>query len=392
MNRIVLDTENTGSQRDKAAPFNLDNKCCVMGFKNIDTQETTILKFEYDEEPYANSIQKANEIIESADVLIGFNLKYDLHWLRRYGIVPRVYTRLFDCQLAYFLLIGQRKRYPSLSEAAEYFGVAKKLDIVKTEYWDKGLDTDEVPYPILTEYLEQDLVVTEQVYLALQATDTAKRKVLSIANQDIRVLAEMEWNGMLMDREKSLRYEKELAHRIEELDYRFKELVGCGWININSGDHLSAVLYGGTIYLTDKEEYVFKYKDGREAVKTRIVEVPFTFPQLFVPLEGSNLAKEGFYATNQATLIELKQKEKGEKEEVLDILLTRAKLEKRRGTYYAGLPKLLDAMSWSNNIIHGNLNQCVVVTGRLSSDRPNLQNIDGEVKEIFVSRYRINEQ
>ena len=72
---------------------------------------------------------------------------------------------------------------------------------------------------------------------------------------------------------------------------------------------------------------------------------------------------------------------------VLQILLTRATLEKRRGTYYIGVPALSDTMGWTNNLLHGQLNQCVAKTGRLSSSKPNLQNFDSEIKSLFTTRY-----
>ena len=73
--------------------------------------------------------------------------------------------------------------------------------------------------------------------------------------------------------------------------------------------------------------------------------------------------------------------------EVISILLTRSALNKRMGTYYLGLPKLILDMNWKHGIIYGQLNQCVARTGRLSSSKPNLQNFDGEIKTLFVSQY-----
>ena len=56
-------------------------------------------------------------------------------------------------------------------------------------------------------------------------------------------------------------------------------------------------------------------------------------------------------------------------------------------TYYQGLPKLITEMNWEYGKIHGQLNQCVARTGRLSSSKPNLQNFDSEIKNLFGSRY-----
>lgn len=73
--------------------------------------------------------------------------------------------------------------------------------------------------------------------------------------------------------------------------------------------------------------------------------------------------------------------------EVIKRILKRSGLEKRRGTYYQGLPELRQSQGWLEGKLHGQLNQCVARTGRLSSSRPNLQNFDGEIKELFYSRY-----
>ena len=48
---------------------------------------------------------------------------------------------------------------------------------------------------------------------------------------------------------------------------------------------------------------------------------------------------------------------------------------------------LREKMNWSEGMLHGNLNQCVARTGRLSSTKPNLQNISGDMKGVFGTRF-----
>ena len=62
------------------------------------------------------------------------------------------------------MLNSQNNPYPSLNEALEKYGLLLKLDVVKTEYWDKNIDTDQIPVSILQEYLEYDLTGTEEVF------------------------------------------------------------------------------------------------------------------------------------------------------------------------------------------------------------------------------------
>jgi len=70
-------------------------------------------------------------------------------------------------------------------------------------------------------------------------------------------------------------------------------------------------------------------------------------------------------------------------------ILTLRSLEKLRGTYVDALPDLINP---NTGMIHTSFNQAVAATGRLSSNRPNLQNIpirtvEGkEIRRAFVPR------
>ena len=87
-------------------------------------------------------------VLEGASVLIGFNFKFDLHWLQReLGFKAKC---VWCCQLAEFIFSDQSWKYPSLEETMVKYGVGHKLDIVATEYWDKGIDTDAIPLGVLS--------------------------------------------------------------------------------------------------------------------------------------------------------------------------------------------------------------------------------------------------
>jgi DNA polymerase I-like protein with 3'-5' exonuclease and polymerase domains len=387
--RIVFDVECTGSQSNYAHPFDHRNKMCNIGFYNIDTKETKIIKVEYDEEPYGRALTEIQELLSQTTELIGFNCKFDWAWLDRYGLTLGDKTRVYDCQLAFFILTAQKNAYPSLNQCAEHFALAKKFDVVKEEYWDRGIDTDQVPYDVLSEYLAQDLLVTANVYEKLQeAIPNYMKHLIKMSMLDLAVLKDIERNGLLLDVEKSLTKGDKIVNEIWEIDVWLRKVFGADWFNPNSGDHLSVFLYGGVLELDSKEEYTFVYKDGRTAQKLRNIKIPFTSKGMFKPLEGTALAKEGFYATNEPTLTAIAKTAKGEYKTVLETILRRAKLEKLRGTYYHGLPSKLEDMGWNDNIIHSNFNQCVAQSGRLSSTKPNVQNLAEEVKEVFITRFK----
>lgn len=390
---IVFDFEATGAQRNKAHPYDLRNKACNLGFKNLTTGETKIWKLEYDSEPYGHHLKEIQTILDKTTILIGANAKYDLAWFNRYGLRLSHLCRIFDVQLAYYIITNQQHQYPSLDDIAEHFKVAKKLDVVKEEYWNKGLDTDEVPYEILTEYLKQDLEVTAQAYLSLKEQlkilSYEMNQLIKMSMLDLVVLSDIEKNGILLDLNKSIKKGDDIVVKIDKIDGWLCRIFGMDWFNPNSGDHLSVFLYGGTLYVDGYEDYEFTYKDGRTITKTRKAKIPYSNKGLFKPLEGSELAKAGFYATNEGTLVAIQRTVKGEHKKIIDVLLHRAKLEKLRGTYYHGLPKRVDEMGWTDNIIHSSFNQCTTVSGRLSSTKPNVQNMAKEVNEILISRFKI---
>jgi DNA polymerase-1 len=322
--------------------------------------------------------------VDEADLIIGFNFKFDYHWLQKIG-VNLSEKRLWDCQVCEFVLERQRNPYPSLDETSEKYSLGRKIDVIKTEYWDKGIDTDQIPWPILKEYAVQDAVLTYRVYETQQQhiTTPRMRALLSLMFADLHILAEMEKNGITYDEELCATRGSELDAKINEIRSSLDAVYPDIPINWGSGDQLSSFLYGGTIKQTVKDHVGF-FKTGKQVGQPRYRnrEVQHQLPRLYTPLKGTELAKEGFYSTNEDTLLKLKGKQGP-----LKMLLELSKLEKLNGTYYRGLPKLNEEMSWPKGYLHGNFNQCVAQTGRLSSTKPNLQNFASELQDVFITRF-----
>ena len=384
MRSLILDVETTIS--NKGNPFDETNKLCYVGL--LDTSPN-LFSIEYNNEPYRAYLEKIQSQINEAEILVGFNIKFDLHWLRKYGI-NFMGKRIWDCQLVHFILTGQQNPYPSLNSVAAYYDLGSKLDVVATEYWGNKIDTPNIPKDILEEYLIGDLQLTQKVYekqreeIASHAKEM--QRLISLHNQDLLILQEMEYNGLLFDEEQSNILAKELEEQIKKIDeilYEYHSLVE---FNPNSTEHLSSFLYGGTITVKRKE-VVGVFKTGARAgqQKERWVEHEINFEKLVNPLKGSELEKEGYYSTDEQTLKSLKGSKKAK--EIIELLLHRAILEKRLSAYYKGLVDLRKDMNWNEGQLHGQLNQCVARTGRLSSSKPNLQNFDGEIKTLFRSRY-----
>lgn len=376
---LFLDVETTIS--NKGNPFDRNNKCVMVG---------TLTDFSH---PITRTISKqtVEELqyqIDSCNLLVGFNIKFDLHWLRNIGIdISKV--KVWDCQLAEFILNNQETKYPSLDEAAEKYGFKKKLDIVKLEYWDRGIDTDKIPEDVLSAYLSQDLLLTQQVYKKqLELFDTDNRYALfRLHCADLLVLEEMEYNGIKFNTEKAMVYANKLDENIKNINGELGVILQGIPFNPNSNDHVSSILYGGNIVEVCRIP-VGVYKTGEKVgqVRYKLVDKVYELPRLVEPIKGTEVKdKEGYWQVNEKVLKRLKLTKTAKR--IVDLLNEYSTIEKLKGTYLEGYTDLIEKMNWEKDTIHGNLNQCVVITGRLSSTKPNLQNADPTTKIFMETRY-----
>lgn len=402
MKIVILDVETTISNNGN--PFDKNNKLVMVGIKDVGGN--SLIWTPTEEYQEIETYIKAD--LESADIIVGFNIKFDIHWIRNVFKDIKL-NRIWDCQLAEFLFSNQSHKYPSLDDSLTKYGFPLKLDIVKNEYWEKGIDTTEVPANILKEYLEQDLISTERLFKQqYQMFKSAEYKgmynLFRIQCQDLLVLEEMEYNGIQFDSEGALAYANEISKEQEEIVRRIHTHTNGYNINITSDSHLSAFLYGGQIVEEDRIP-VGIYKTGAKAGQLRynIGYKVFEFPRLVEPIANSAVREKiskkelefvdkgilqeprTWWAVNEDTLNKLKAKKAIK--ELINSIIRYNKLDKLRSSYLEGWSKLIDKMNWPKNELHGQFNQCLVITGRLSSNSPNLQNADKATKCYCKSRY-----
>jgi len=334
---------------------------------------------------YEHAVKTIQDEIDVSDLVVGFNLKYDVSILKREGVdfskVP-----VWDCQLAEFVISRQLNRFPSLNDSLIKYGLPTKLDVVKTEYWEKGIDNDEVPWELLKEYAADDAAKTLAVYHAQLPHLTPKQiKLVKLMSQDLLVLQEMESNGLVYDEALCKQKEQELSDEISKITAKLAATYPDIPINFNSTDDLSAFLYGGIIEEIQKEHIGF-FKSGikKGEPKYQNVVIQHQLPRLFEPVKGSELKKQGLFETNEGALKKLTGKYKP----IVEDLLRLSKLEKLVGTYYRGLPQLNKDMHWPAGRLHGQFNQTLAISGRLSSSKPNQQNFASELQDVFISEYQ----
>lgn len=369
MKDLCFDVETTTF--NKGSPFDRRNELCCIAYTDGERTRTLL--------PGVQARAEVQEALDQCDRIVGFNLKFDLHWLRRFG-VRFDHRRVYDVQAAEFILSGQTHKFPSLNEvSAKYLGKSKIDEVAAL--WDRGIQTTDIPWETLSAYAAEDVQLTLSVSKKQQALREfyGLGKLISLVNQDLLVLEEMEWNGIKFDRGLAEEKAADLEIKIVELQGRHNVLHNVPNFNWSSGDHLRALLYGGEIKEPIKVP-VGHFKTGDKAgqVKFKNDVRIHKLPRMFKP--PKQLTDGGKYAVDEAALLEL-----GETELIKDLLEIK-KIQKEVSTYLRGLMKKQDEGCYSD-YIYGKFNQCVAATGRLSSSDPNLQNLSEEAGRCFMSRY-----
>lgn len=382
-NIVVFDFE--GTINNNCNVYDPESYVCFLGIKVISENSTQQLSFK---KPW--DVGRINEILTSAKLLVGFNLKFDLSWARReFGFIPAFGTRLYDCQYAEFLFSSQTWRFPDLRTSALKYGLTPKLDFIKENYWDQGIDTCDIPENEVEEYCLGDLDTTYELYQyqleRFKGDNNHQYSLFRLHMLDLPVLLEMEWNGLKYNHQKSLALANEYDEKVAQIEARLNDMVDFN-INWNSNNEKSAVLYGGDV-VRDIQVPIGYFKTGARAgqVKYKRVDSVHTFPRLVEPLLLSRgKDAEPDLSVSEGVLRSLKPNKFAKK--IIDLILERAKLEKMNGTYLKGLPKKLNEMRWGD-FLHPSYNQCVTVTGRVASSNPNGQNIPAVGKQLCETRF-----
>ncbi|WP_033928935.1 hypothetical protein, partial [Vibrio cholerae] len=137
-----------------ASPFHPDNKMVCFGAKTLDA-EPVVFRPEHADFP---TIISSNGVM----LLVGQNIKFDLLWMMKtYPDFREMLPNLciWDTQLAEYLLTGQDHKMASLNELAVKYGGTLKDDRI-AEFWKAGVDTTDIPFPMLEEYQKYDVINT----------------------------------------------------------------------------------------------------------------------------------------------------------------------------------------------------------------------------------------
>lgn len=372
--------------------------------------------------------------LAGVDCIIGINLKFDLLYLWVDPVVQSFFKRggrIYDCQYAQYFISGQQDKWASMNQMSALYGGTQKEDKIKA-YWESGVQTIDIPKVELLEYLESDLDNTEIIFRGIikKAKEFGMVETIRGHMDGLCATIEMEYNGLKVDWEAARKNQHILEKQLEDISKQLETFIpqlpeGCSF-NFGSGEHLSALLFGGDIKYTLKEQLHDEltgeplyartvtqvacigpdgkevlYKSGAKAgqVKMRNVSVPdpnkpkmrlvkksYTMPGMAKPEPAWALAKDGVYKTDNKVIDKLAKRGV----DIAKLLLDYKKYDKDLGTYYERDGKGMLTLV-QGDIIHHSLNNVQTETGRLSSSKPNMQNIPrgdtSDVKEMFISRF-----
>src|SRR5574343_112590 len=379
MSILYLDAETT--TKNKGHPFDPDNKLISYSY----LVDTSPVVFKYHTDPDFKSTHK--NIIAAATEIVGANIKFDLHWFAREGN-DFYHCKIWDVLLAEFIMSGQTAVYVSLNDTLTSYGMSLKDDRVK-EYWEAGVHTPDIPVDVLGEYGNYDVsCLPEIVRRQKELMSPEQINLVYLLGEDMKTLIEAERHGIKWDDEKAQKKISILEARINEIESILRGYLGnlpdTFVFNWDSGDHISALLYGGTIEYeySVPENSVYKSgpNKGQEYTRNRWYTNEVAFIPRFTPLPKTEVkktredpnAKVRFYQTDEPTLKQLKSVVPANRK-LLSLLMERSEHMKILEMIKSIIAKAQE-FNWQDGCIQAQFNQNVVITGRLSSSKPNMQN------------------
>ena len=291
---------------------------------------------------------------DSTKTLIGHNVKFDRTVLRRYGI--GFGSTPHDTLLEHYCLdAAARHGLKDLSERLLGYRMIRFEDVA-------GVQERGKPEPTLvgkdlarvTDYAAEDADVT------LQLEDLLREKAISLERQGVstpltaleteealvKILCEMECEGVRIDTEALKAYGRELDREILAYTQEIRKFAEPGF-NPDSPRQLGALLF-------DK-----------------------------LGLTSAKKTSSGQWSTDERTLSKIVQEHP-----IVPMILEYRACTKLKSTYVDKLPTLIDA----EGRVHTTFAQAFTETGRLSSSDPNLQNIPirtargRRIRQAFVAR------
>ena len=293
-------------------------------------------------------VQIFKPLYESDKIMkIGQNIKYDYEVLTRYGVT--IQGKMFDTMIAHYLI------QPELHHNMDY--LAETLLGYQTIHIEELLGPKGKKQKNMRDLSPTDIYeyAAEDADITLRLRNVLEPRLKELGVEElfwniemplVRVLADMELNGVCLDTEALQDTSKIFTERMKEYEQEIYKEAGEEF-NISSPKQVGDILFG----------------------KLQIMDKP-------------KKTKTGQYVTSEEVLQSLENKSP-----IVRNILNYRGMKKLLSTYIDALPKLINPRTGH---IHTSFNQALTATGRLSSSDPNLQNIpvrtdDGkEIRKCFI--------
>ena len=286
---------------------------------------------------------------DETKTLIGQNIKYDYQVLKNYGI--DIKNKLFDTMVAHFLIMPDMRHNMDLL-AQTYLNYSPVS--ISTLIGKKGSDQlsmRSVDINLIKDYAAEDADITLQLknnFVPKLIEHELEKLFNEVELPLIKVLANIEREGINIDVPALKEFSLQLQNDIAIVEAEIQSFAGTKF-NVSSPKQVGEILF----------EYL------------KIIDKP-------------KKTKTGQYATGEDVLSKLESLHP-----IVAKILDYRELVKLKNTYVDTLPELVNK---TTGRIHTSFNQVVAVTGRLSSDNPNLQNIPirtekgRQIRKAFIPR------
>ncbi|MDX1956168.1 MAG: DNA polymerase I [Chitinophagaceae bacterium] len=341
-NEICFDTETTGLDAN-------DAELVGMSFA-VTPGEAWYVPCPVDQEATKKILALFEPLFQNDKITwIGQNLKYDMLVLKWYGIEFK--GNLFDTMLAHYVIEPDGKRsMDALANQYLQYEPVHIEELIGKKGKTQGNMRD-VELEKIKDYAAEDADITLQlknIFLPQLKEKEVEKVFYEVENPLVKVLTDMEYEGVRVDVDFLNSYSKELEREAKIAEEAVYKAAGVRF-NLASPKQLGEVLFD-------------KLQLDPKAKKT----------------------KTGQYATGEDVLLKLAHNNPI----VADILAFR-ELTKLKSTYVDALPQLINRKTGR---VHTTYGQAVAVTGRLASNNPNLQNIPvrtdrgKEIRKAFIPR------
>jgi DNA polymerase-1 len=339
---ICFDTETTGIDAN-------DVELVGLSF-SYQSAEAYYIPCPADQNETKKILAQFTQLFQSAAITwVGQNIKYDLLVLKWYGIELK--GNLFDTMLAHYVIEPEGKRSMD-ALSVQYLGYEPvHIDELIGKKGKNQGNMRDVELEKIKEYASEDADITLQlkkVFAPLLEVKQVGKVFGEVENPLVRVLTDMEFEGVKVDTAFLNDYSKQLEADAKKAEQSVYLQAGVRF-NLSSPKQLGEVLFE-------------KLGLDPKAKKT----------------------KTGQYATGEDVLLKLAHQNK-----IVDDILAYRELTKLKSTYVDALPLIINRKTGR---VHTSYAQAVAVTGRLSSNNPNLQNIPvrtergREIRKAFIPR------